>query len=579
MNARTCSLFARLCEGAGPRWLRLGALATLVALVLGGTGDPETEYSPLERLASWPGYGRGPAVDIAVANDHAFVAIEEGGLLVLDISDPGRLVRVSSYALRGQAKCVRVSDSRAFVATRVPRGGGCRAEQWRGRLVILDVRDPAAPVLLGSYSTEQDIQCLFVEGNRVYLGDSAVGLQILDVTDPARPTALSCGEPRDIQGVQALWGSGSRLYCAMFNNSAAVDVSSPDSPTILGEMTSAAGLPTRGICARDNLVFVTEGNFGFGSESDRGVLSVFGPDASGKLVLWGKLQMPFVPLHVALVETTAYLAAGPAGIVAVDVSNPAKPILLGELDTPGMAVSLAVAGTNAFVADYHGGLQVVGISAPAQLSAISTFDPGLTTRGVRVFGGRAYLVSSDTHPGLLTGYEARSRLEILDVKDPNRLALLGTYEVPACVMSSDVAEDLVCLGFNYLDRRSERTEQRMHVVDPATPTNLICLSGIPVGDYAGYLGVRIHQQYVFIGSSQESYGGGLSIRSLGDAASPLLVGQTNSESAAEEVWVEGGLTYVGPDSGLAVYDVTDFRVPRLLSSIRFEYPSNDECFT
>jgi hypothetical protein len=110
------------------------------------------------------------------------------------------------------------------------------------------------------------------------------------------------------------------------------------------------------------------------------------------------------------------VAAGPAGIATVDVSDPGKPALLEKLDTQGMALALALAGTNAFVADYHGGLQVMGIQSPAQISTISTFDTGLTTRELRVSGDTAYLLSYDTHPAFQAGYEARSRLEIVDVR-------------------------------------------------------------------------------------------------------------------------------------------------------------------
>jgi hypothetical protein len=113
------------------RWLRLGVSLILVALVLGAAGNPETGLKLLERIGGWPGYSRGPAADVAVANHHAFVAIEEGGLLVLDITNPSQLLRVASYPLPGQTKFVRVSAPRLRGHTGA-RGGGCRVEQWRG---------------------------------------------------------------------------------------------------------------------------------------------------------------------------------------------------------------------------------------------------------------------------------------------------------------------------------------------------------------------------------------------------------------------------------------------------------------
>jgi len=585
MKTESDSLSACLRESArglsGARWLRLTVLVALVALVLGGAADPESGPALLDRLGSWPGFGRGPAADVAVANHHAFVAIEEGGLLVLDVTDPSKLVRVASYPLAGQTKFVRVSGSRAYVATRVPRGGGggggCRAKQWRGRLVILDISDPAKPALLGSYTTSQEIQCLFADGNRVYLSDSTDGPHIVDVTDPTRPGALSVGKPDDCRGVSALWANSSRLYCAMYNYWVVVDVSEPTSPKIVADFDSAAGLPLRGICGRDNSVFVVEGDFGYQGEADHGCLSVFSSDAAGALVRKGKLEMRSAALNVIVSGTTAFVTAGPAGIVAVDVSNPVKPIPLGKLDTPGMAVALAMVGTNAYVADYHGGLQVIAVQNPGQPSLVSAFDTGLTTRELRVSGDKAYLVSSDTHPAFQTGYEARSRLEIVDVKDPTQPALLATYDLPKLILTLDTSDDLVCLGYNQLDRVSGKEKQGMQLLDVTTLTNLVCLSDTPVGTSAGYLALRVQDEHVFVASSSDS--SSFKIFDISDPATPLLLGRTNSDYAYEEIRLSGGLAYLGHDSGLGVYDVADLRAPHPLGSVAFEYSSNDDCFT
>src|SRR5512134_1035970 len=85
-----------LGQGAGrlgrSGWLRLGLLAALLILVLGGGGGPEPGPIELDRLSTWPGYGRGPAADVAVANGTAFVAVEQGGLLVVDVTSPSHPV-------------------------------------------------------------------------------------------------------------------------------------------------------------------------------------------------------------------------------------------------------------------------------------------------------------------------------------------------------------------------------------------------------------------------------------------------------------------------------------------------------
>ena len=70
-------------------WNQQGLLASLViltVLTLGGMGkDPRLSSALLERVGSWPGFTRGPALSVAVADHHAYVAIGEGGLAVLDV--------------------------------------------------------------------------------------------------------------------------------------------------------------------------------------------------------------------------------------------------------------------------------------------------------------------------------------------------------------------------------------------------------------------------------------------------------------------------------------------------------------
>ena len=48
---------------------------------------------------------------------------------------------------------------------------------------------------------------------------------------------------------------------------------------------------------------------------------------------------------------TIYIPNGPAGIEAVDVSDPAAPAVVEVYDTPGLARGVAVSGSYVFVAD------------------------------------------------------------------------------------------------------------------------------------------------------------------------------------------------------------------------------------
>jgi hypothetical protein len=73
-------------------------------------------------------------------------------------------------------------------------------------------------------------------------------------------------------------------------------------------------------------------------------------------------------VHVA--GTHAYVAAADAGLQVIDVSDPAAPHQVGGVDTPGWAYDVHVTGTHAYVADWEAGLLVVHVQSVEPASVI-----------------------------------------------------------------------------------------------------------------------------------------------------------------------------------------------------------------
>ncbi|MFZ1598054.1 MAG: hypothetical protein WAW26_19580, partial [Anaerolineae bacterium] len=160
------------------------------------------------------------------------------------------------------------------------------------RLVILDVNDPAHPVMIGKSPVLPDVvQGVSVVGSLAYVADGYDGgLQIIDVSDPANPTWRGArhtpGRAVDVSVVGSLayvayWSSGLQI----------IDVSNPANPT------------------------------------------------------WrGAYDTPGYALGVSVVGSLAYVADGDSGLQIIDVSNPANPIWRGAYDTPGYAIDVSVVG-------------------------------------------------------------------------------------------------------------------------------------------------------------------------------------------------------------------------------------------
>jgi hypothetical protein len=73
----------------------------------------------------------------------------------------------------------------------------------------------------------------------------------------------------------------------------------------------------------------------------------------------------------------AYIADGLAGLLILDIYNPANPSLVGTCDTPRSATGIFVSGIYAFVADQPAGLQIINILNPNNPFLTSNYDtPG-----------------------------------------------------------------------------------------------------------------------------------------------------------------------------------------------------------
>jgi len=114
------------------------ALGLLVNVLVAGAAPPH--LTPLLQ-GGWPAHGRGTAYDVKVVGNRAYVALGAGRLLILDVSDPAGPVQLSSSDLSWAAYGVVVSGTVAYVA-----GSASGLE-------IFDVEDPARPVRLGTYDT------------------------------------------------------------------------------------------------------------------------------------------------------------------------------------------------------------------------------------------------------------------------------------------------------------------------------------------------------------------------------------------------------------------------------------------
>jgi hypothetical protein len=333
-------------------------------------------YSPL-----------GNAVRVVADGRYAYVAAGTLGVKLLDIADPSLPRETGGYDPDGFVLGVQVVGDYAYLADSFNQEGGC----W---MHVVDVSDPADPVPAADYlspypdSAYRDIE---VADGVAYLVDET-SLQVIDVTDPKHPSALSRLRLMDADGEEAVGVSvrGNIVYVASsFAGLKTVDVSDPENPVLLGRST------TEWSFAQD--VFV-DGDTAYMAEYN--ILRTVDISDPGHPRTLGLVSVPGELYDVKVEGDTAFLAVSGRGLETADVSNPAEPVLTGGFNTAGIAHGVAVGGGNVFLADGQNGLVILARALGGGTAAADRgMFPGLSVHARPAF---------DPIPGGLTRAEYTS---------------------------------------------------------------------------------------------------------------------------------------------------------------------------
>ncbi|MBZ5621759.1 MAG: right-handed parallel beta-helix repeat-containing protein, partial [Acidobacteriia bacterium] len=168
--------------------------------------------------------------DMAVADGIAYFPTEHG-LEIVSVADPPHPVHLSYLQMEhgpysfDTAVGITVRGTLAYVAS-----------SYAG-LVIVDVADPRAPMVVGAYGDAMTFsQDVVVAGNMAYVADLR-RLLVVDVSDPAHPSKTAAYDlAGDVYGVTV---AGSLAYVAGGSKGLHVlDVSSPSSPRLVGSFNT-----------------------------------------------------------------------------------------------------------------------------------------------------------------------------------------------------------------------------------------------------------------------------------------------------------------------------------------------------
>lgn len=264
----------------------------------------------------------------------AFVAVTDGYATV-DLSDPTapRLLaeRRDLLADRDDGPMEQVFDLKCDGETLAVAGPAnpVRGESANG-VVLVDVSDPADPRQLSFFETTYPIHnSAFVDGTLYLTGNDAGGggnpLVIVDASDPTSPTELARWALTDLErGWRDVGGGFRTIHDVWVRDGLAalaywdagtylLDVSDPSDPTHLGTVPALSLEEVKR--ASNRQAFAPPGNHHYTAT-----------DAANELLVIGK-------------ETWAYgtedgIVGGPSGVELYDVSDPTQPTKLSEIAPP-----------------------------------------------------------------------------------------------------------------------------------------------------------------------------------------------------------------------------------------------------
>lgn len=343
--------------------------------------------------------------DIELSGCHALVS---GGWYVFDLTDPIHPVLLPLAHLPATGRLEPV-DGLAYVAASLQG------------LVILDVADPTAAVVLGSIPTPWETGSVTVDGHLVYTAAEQQGVRVLDVSDPRDPAPVA------LFGLGGAWSivgaADARLVLHSQGTLRVLDLADPASPVELGQVEDL-GQVRKAVVAEDLALVAT---------LDHGLRVVDLAAPGGPRLVATAFEGSTVQSLAAEGDLAWVSSSTWAGVL--DLGEPASPRVLAEL--PEMAAEVkdaALAGRTLCLTSFTR-LWVVDLSEPSEPVLTGEFALPFASRTVNVAGDLAMLsdASYETWPPW-------HLVRFVDLSVPGDPAIVGEADLGALVaMSPDGA--------------------------------------------------------------------------------------------------------------------------------------------
>lgn len=296
-------------------------------------------------------------------------------------------------------------------------------------------------VHVGSYDTLGFASGVIAQGNYAYVSDNILGLVIIDISNPAAPTAVGRYTPplwifdMKLHGDTIFLAAGSSepysgaLYI--------VDVTNKQNPSLIGSVAFAwEALAVE--------VFVHEfTNWYYAYVSTYGGIRIVDFINPANPVVIGNFNVPGGAMDIEYYQGCLRIASGGSGLNIVTIVVPTNPVLEGTCDTPGNVYDVEVeqeSGNLAFIADGDSGFIVI--------DTYNHFEPQIVGRVNTLDRAKALVIALDF------AYVATedSGFAIIYTRYPSRPSIFAMTDTPWRVEDICLAgENIAVVGGESID--------------------------------------------------------------------------------------------------------------------------------
>ncbi len=473
--------------------------------------------------------------DIYVLDTLMFVADEDKGFRIADISDPSYPVEISAYdSIRAEA--VFAKNNLAYVI---------EGNYYYRQLVILDISNPQYPYVLGkctlSVAYAPDI---IVEGDYAYIANGYGGLGIIDVSDstnpfeiiyytePVRPIALSLFSDTLLLLATHPCGENGGLWV--------VNIKDPYNPYSVGCDTSF-------YWGGNDVSYFS--NYAYVSSSFESIKIIDIVNPSNPYVI-GEFFPPCFVLNHVNTNNGPYIYSGEWGtdewlgnaLRTIDATDPAQPVTIDYDIIPDKSRDVSVQGDYAYIANFASGLYILDVSNPSKPKDISHYDTQGLCNSIIVEDSIAYI--ADTASILL--------MKIKDPFNPEKIS-----ELPLLCNGYGLA-----LNFPYLYVTSEINHQ-FAIVDVSSPQNP-SITGICYLDNFSPTYICYKDSFAFVSASRN-----LAVINTADVYNPTLITYLPLPGYTRGIGCSGNYLYVvtGGESFVCIVDITEPETPVLMDTV------------